>query len=182
VAKSILKHPQIPINWSQISSPNGRFIGMGLPHLFPISTLLQVAELNEAVALRDRKWDSLAQAPEGGVRQSHDARGFFGLQGVQMARRRLQITIDHHVVHSMVSKGEIRTSCCQNGSESGRLEDLRDPEGLPCGSSRLHQDYCLKLVKMREEALTELRSCATLPDSTSVNPCKPNSRPSPKSP
>lgn len=39
---------------------------MGLPHhMFPISTLLQVAELNEAVALRDRKWDSLAQAPEG---------------------------------------------------------------------------------------------------------------------
>ena len=52
-------HPQM--------AGNGRFIGMDLPHhMFPISTLLQVAELNEAVALRDRKWDSLAQAPEGG--------------------------------------------------------------------------------------------------------------------
>lgn len=33
---------------------------------------------------------------------------------------------DHHVVHSMVSKGEIRTSCCPNGSFGKTSGTLRD--------------------------------------------------------
>ena len=44
--------------------------GLATSHVshFPsqFKTCLQVAELNEAVALRDRKWDSLAKASEGG--------------------------------------------------------------------------------------------------------------------
>ena len=38
-------------------------------------------ELNEAVALRDRKWDSLAQAPEGGPNNTKVAGGHHVVSG-----------------------------------------------------------------------------------------------------